>query len=359
MEALERLKWYKGKRVLVTGSTGFKGSWLCQWLISLGATVLGIGKIPVSEQNHYDLLGLGCSKFADMNHYSVLKKIVAEFKPDIVFHLAANAIVANTFNDPRGTIHNNTLVTLNILESCRVYDPNMPMVMITTDKVYQDKGWSWGYREEDQLLGLDPYSASKVACEQIITCYRTQFMPNIATARAGNVIGGGDWSEKRLIPDIIRSAVAKEPVEIHTPAATRPWQHVLEALRGYLLLGQHLGVEATCNSSLTPKVVNMYAKPWNFGPTEILSVYDVAKIAQLCWPGLEIRVVPQETHPSMVKFLRIDSSEADEYLGWRPLLPIQEAVQWSIEWYRGYYMTGNLDTMKHIYDYEKEMKKNG
>jgi CDP-glucose 4,6-dehydratase len=342
---------YKGKKVLVTGCCGFKGSWLCHWLDKLGADVLCYGHKPRTQPNHLGVLSPDASFIdVDLLDYKMLTQCL-ELQPDIIFHLAAKAIVARTFHEPRETFENNVMGTVNLLEACRQQPSIKGIVMITTDKVYSNKEWDWGYRENDELGGLDPYSASKVCIEHVIECYRTQFIPNIATARAGNVIGGGDWSEKRLIPDIVRATAEGKEVEIHTPNATRPWQHVLEALCGYLMLGEKL--LTVYNYEPVPGGFN---HAWNFGPEGEMTVLDILKVAQDVWPKVRYVVKEEETHPSMVQLLKIDSTEARKKLGWKPVWNMETAVKQSIGWYRSYYEHGHIDTDNNIKQYEEDMK---
>lgn len=339
---------YEGKKVLVTGPCGFKGSWLLRWLRKLGAgAIVGYGHKPRTIPNHFDLLYPGHDNRPDNDllDFEDLQRVINSVQPDIIFHIAAKAIVARTFHEPRETFENNIMGAVNILEACRLQPSIKGIVMITTDKVYSNKEWDWGYRENDELDGEDPYSASKVCIEHVIKCYRTQFFPMIATARAGNVIGGGDWAEKRLIPDIVRATAEGREVEIHTPNATRPWQHVLEPLSGYLMLGQKL---------LEGK--QEFATNWNFGPEGEMTVLDILKVAQEVWPKVKYVVKEEETHPSMVELLRIDSTEARKRLKWKPQLDIKKAVIWTIEWYRDFYKSGKIDTDVDIIAYECLMK---
>jgi len=372
---------YKGKKVLVTGWGGFKGSWMCHWLEKLGAEVIRYGHSPRTNPNHFNILHPHNLEtyHRDLLDYGGLKLIIEHFKPELVYHLAAKAIVARTFHEPRETFENNVMGSVNLLEACRRQPSIKGIVMIVTDKVYANKEWSWGYRENDQLGGLDPYSASKVCIEHVIECYRSQFIPNIATARAGNVIGGGDWAEKRLIPDIVRATVEGKEVEIHTPNATRPWQHVLEPLCGYLMLGQKFLegnssyfvncdlLENAPDMTIKPGKVwlrlphqepvqtiirNNFAKPWNFGPEGEMTVLDILKIAKEVWPKIEYVVKEEETHPSMTTLLKIDSTEARKILGWKPQWNMEQAVRQTIMWYKEYYENGIVRTDGDIKFYE-------
>ena len=346
---------YAGKRVLVTGHAGFKGSWLCLWLKKLGAEVIGYGHPPNTEPNHYELLGNIKNIIMDYvslkeNHcvfrphddllnMDHLGDVMKAGNPDLVIHLAAKAIVARTFDEPRETFENNVMGAVNILEACRQTPSVKGIVMITTDKVYEDQNWMWGYREGDSLGGKDPYSASKVCIEQVIRCYRESFGMNIATARAGNVIGGGDWSYKRLIPDIVRAASKGEKVVISSPNATRPWQHILEPLSAYLLLGQKILQGEDVNDS------------FNIGPEGEMSVLDVLKTAQGVWPAVQWEVNEAETHRFMVYLLKIDSTKIKK-LGWKPVWNMGHAVRMAILWYRVYYETGHILSNEDIRDYE-------
>jgi CDP-glucose 4,6-dehydratase len=337
---------YRGKRVLVTGHCGFKGSWLVLWLKMLGAEVMGFGHPPNTVPNHHELLGN--SSFStirqDLLEPGYLQTVMGPFKPDIVFHLAAKAIVARTFTEPKETFENNVMGAVNILEACR-HNPSVKgIVMITTDKVYEDRNWQWGYRENDELGGVDPYSASKVCVEQVIRCYRRSFKMNIATARAGNVIGGGDWSYKRLLPDIVRAASKGETVVIHTPKATRPFQHVLDAAQGYLLLGKKILEGGDVN------------RAYNFGPSDALSVEEVLNVCQNVWPAVKWTVDETETHPFMVYLLKIDSTKARE-LGWKPIWGGSAATLTAIEWYRDYYENGEVNSKNDILAYERRMER--
>jgi CDP-glucose 4,6-dehydratase len=341
---------YKGKRVLVTGHCGFKGGWLVYWLKRLGAEVEGFGHPPNTEPNHYTLLG-GLHMeglLADLLDKNLIAFQVAAFKPDLVIHLAAKAIVAKTFDEPQETFENNIMGAVNILEACRRCPNVKGIVMVTTDKIYENREWNYAYRENDELGGVDPYSASKVCIEQVIRCYREAFNMTIATARAGNVIGGGDWSYKRLIPDIVKATAKGEKVVIHTPGATRPFQHVLEALSGYLLLGEYILKGSGQDVS----------RSWNFGPDGgEMSVVDVLRVAQHIWPAIQWEFDCTPTHPHMVYLLKIDNTEAKKLLGWQPRWNMRQAVGKSIAWYKDYYENGRIGTEVNILDYTGGMLK--
>jgi CDP-glucose 4,6-dehydratase len=279
----------------------------------------------------------------DLLENEIINETMKSFQPDLIIHLAAKAIVARTFTEPRETFENNIMGAVNILEACRQTPSVKGIVMITTDKVYEDENWQWGYRENDKLGGVDPYSSSKVCIEQVIRCYRESFGMNIATARAGNVIGGGDWSFKRLIPDIVRAASKGDKVVVHTPSATRPWQHVLEALQGYLKLGQAI---------LEGRDVN---RSWNFGPEGEMSVLEVLQLAHEIWPDVEWEVDATPTHPHMVYLLKLDSTESRKLLGWKPIWTIEEAIKRTVLWYKDYYEDGIVTTDIDIEEYEEGM----
>jgi CDP-glucose 4,6-dehydratase len=330
---------YKGKKVLVTGCCGFKGSWLVYWLGKLGAEVTGFGHLPGTAPNHHTLLGNSSPAIQDLLGMESLYG----HKPDLVIHLAAKAIVAKTFDEPQETFENNVMGAVNILEACRKTPSVKGVVMIVTDKVYENKEWGYAYREIDELGGVDPYSASKVCVEHVIRCYRESFGMTIATARAGNVIGGGDWSYKRLLPDVVRAASKGERTIIHTPYATRPFQHVLDALAGYLLLGQHI-------LSGEGKAIN---QTWNFGPEGEMSVLEVLQIAQGVWPAVQWEIDSSPTHPFMQYLLKIDSTKARKELGWRPRWTMQEAVEIAILWYKDFYEHhGKINSEIDIKEYE-------
>jgi CDP-glucose 4,6-dehydratase len=342
---------YKGKKVLVTGHTGVKGSWLVVWLKKLGAEVIGISHSPKPFPTHYEILkkfGMLNLNSNNDNHIDISEVLsIRKFSPDIVFHLAAKAIVARTFIEPESTFQNNIMGTVHILELCRQCSSVKGIVAIVSDKVYENREWNYAYRENDDLGGDDPYSTSKVCIEHVINCYRKSYGLNIAAARAGNIVVGADWGEKRLIPDIIKAVVKNEKVIIHTPDATRPFQHVLEALYGYLLLGECI---------LKGEDVN---RAWNFGPTSEITVLEVLQEAQKVWPKIQWEIDNSPTHPFMVYKLKIDSTESKKYLGWETIWDMKRAVAETIRWYKEYYDKGKVITESQIEQYEKEWEKNG
>ncbi|MBT5265915.1 MAG: CDP-glucose 4,6-dehydratase [Rhodospirillaceae bacterium] len=323
---------YQGRKVLLTGHTGFKGSWLALWLDSLGADVTALALPPETTPNHWDLLGLDLTGHdQDIRDASGVSRIVAEAAPDIVFHLAAQPLVRRSYRDPLETWSTNVMGTANVLEACRAAPSVRAIVSVTTDKCYQNQEWVWGYRENDRLGGHDPYSASKAAAELVSQSYRSAFFaaddgPLLATARAGNVIGGGDWSEDRLIPDLVRAMATGEDLEVRSPNATRPWQHVLESLSGYLLLGQRLldGDKAT-------------AEAWNFGPDSDgnRTVETVLTTIRDNWPEVHWSQSAGE-HPHEAGLLQLDCTKARQELGWRPVWSFEEGVAATAQWYRAW-----------------------
>ena len=330
---------YQGKRVLVTGHTGFKGSWLSVWLHELGAEVIGVGKEPYTERDNYVLSGLKDKIIdlrGDIRDGALMKKIFQEYQPEIVFHLAAQPLVRLSYEKPVETYETNVLGTINILESIRVTDSVKVGVMITTDKCYENKEQIWGYRENEPMGGYDPYSSSKGAAEIAISSWRRSFFhpeqyekhgKSIASVRAGNVIGGGDWALNRIIPDCIKALESGKPIEIRSPKAIRPWQHVLEPLSGYMLLAQKMWDEPT-----------QYCEGWNFGPRaeSITMVWEVAtKVIENYGSG-ELRDLSDPNALHEAKLLMLDISKAKFRLGWEPRMNIDQTVRLTVEWYKKY-----------------------
>jgi CDP-glucose 4,6-dehydratase len=333
---------YSGRRVLVTGCYGFKGSWLMCWLERLGAITMGYGHAPRTNPSHAQAMGLYMEPNDLLRQKSILK-MVNSFRPEVIFHLAAHSIVIEGFKDPRSFVQNNMMAALNLFEAVKVGAPNATVICVTTDKVYAVRDGDGAYIESSPLGGGDPYSTSKVCVEQLAALYRDVFDLNIYIARAGNVIGGGDWNAYRLIPDLVRAAMKNEVTSIRDPNATRPWQHVLDALYGYLILG-------TGGRWLPHNV-------WNFGP-EVdpkATVGVIAGWAQCEWPAIQYKFKPVEAHKGSIRTLLIDSARARECLGWRPPWGIKETVQRAVGWYRNYYLGGNILTTRDIIDYEKEL----
>ena len=331
---------YKGKRVLVTGHTGFKGSWLSIWLHELGADVIGIGLEPYSAKDNYVLSGIG-SKIkadirADIRDLHRMKEIFAECQPEIVFHLAAQPLVRLSYEKPVETYATNVMGTINILEAIRATDSVKVGVMITTDKCYDNKEQLRGYQEDDPFGGYDPYSSSKGACEVAIQSWRRSFFnpgqfekhgKSIASVRAGNVIGGGDWALDRIIPDCIRALEAGKPIDIRSPKSVRPWEHVLEPLSGYMLLAKKMWEHPT-----------EYCEGWNFGP-EAASVSTVWKVASELVKNFGKGELKDSSDPNAVheaKLLMLDITKAKTRLGWKPRFNMHQCLELVADWYKRY-----------------------
>lgn len=322
------------RRVLITGHTGFKGSWLALWLGRLGARPSGLALAPNTQPNLFDLAVEDriTSRIADIRDLPAVQGIVAEIEPEIVFHLAAQALVRASYRDPVGTYAANVMGTVHLLEAVRNVPSVKAVVVVTSDKAYANREWPWAYRETEALGGHDPYSSSKACTELVTSAYRTSFFgggnhsAKIATARAGNVFGGGDWSPDRLIPDIVRSFERGESVEIRSPRAIRPWQHVLEPLSGYLRLAECLaGAEG-----------EQFGEAWNFGPAEedCRAVSQVVERLMLTWGEGAAWHLSANQHPHEAAFLKVDASKARGGLGWDRRLHLDEALAWTADWYR-------------------------
>jgi CDP-glucose 4,6-dehydratase len=321
---------YRGARVLVTGHTGFKGAWLCEWLAGDGAIVAGLALAPGTPSLFEDL-GLAeriVSVFGDIRELATVDRAINDFAPDVVFHLAAQALVRGAYADPVGNFATNVMGTAHVLDSARRCSSVKAIVCVTSDKCYENREWVWGYRESDPLGGRDPYSASKAAAEIVAGSYRQALFPlegriRLATARAGNVIGGGDWSADRLVPDIVRAIVAERPLILRNPNALRPWQHVLEPLRGYLAIGHGLLSGAPVEGA------------WNFGPgrENEITVAEMVRRFSRTW-GVEERVRLEPSPLPEAQTLRLEISKAHAELGWRPALSIAQTIEMTAEWYR-------------------------
>ncbi len=338
---------YRQRKVLVTGHTGFKGSWLCLWLQQLGAGVAGIALDPETAPNHWDLLGLDIEDHRqDIRDAAALTERMRVIQPEIVFHLAAQPLVRRSYRAPLDTWSSNVLGTANLLEACRQVASVRAIVVVTSDKCYDNQEWPWGYRENDRLGGHDPYSASKAAAELVAASYRKSFMsapdsPLLATARAGNVIGGGDWSEDRLVPDVVRAVTGRRSLEIRSPKATRPWQHVLESLSGYLALGQQL---------LAGR--REVAEAWNFGPAVEGNrrVEEVLASLSQHWPGFEWHTTAQpQLHEA--ELLYLDSAKARQRLHWQPVWSWQQGLAETVAWYRAYLEQGVVISRRQLEAY--------
>jgi len=324
--------WSK-KRVLVSGHTGFKGAWLTRWLALLGAEVAGYALAPDAEPNLFELAALdecSMSTLADVRDREALGRAVTAQRPEIVFHLAAQSLVRRSYRQPVETYATNVMGTVHLLEALERVGSARAIVVVTSDKCYENREWQRGYREDDALGGHDPYSSSKGCAELVTAAWRRSFLEGktLASARAGNVIGGGDWSEDRLLPDIVRGARANTPVLIRNPRSTRPWQHVLEPLSGYLLLAEKLWDHPAD-----------YAEAWNFGPRDddTQAVGDVAQrfVRALGAGSLELGT-PDPSAPHEASLLQLDASRARSRLGWRPRLGIDQAIDFTATWYRAW-----------------------
>jgi CDP-glucose 4,6-dehydratase len=326
-------EFWAGKRVLVTGHTGFKGSWLTLWLKALGAEVTGYALAPSTNPSLWQLLGLEgevASRIADVRDYPALSHKCEEARPDIVFHLAAQSLVRPSYEDPVSTYATNVMGTVHLLEAVRQTHSVRAVVNVTSDKCYEIRERDRGYRENDPMGGLDPYSSSKGCAELVTAAYRSSFFDKgntaLASVRAGNVVGGGDWGADRLVPDFVRAALHDAAVQIRNPKSTRPWQHVLEPLYGYLLLAEHLWVDGIA-----------HAGGWNFGPADddAVPVETVVSALASLWGAPARWVAAPGSHPHEAHFLKLDSSKAREWLQWKPQLGLQTALAWTVEWYRG------------------------
>lgn len=325
---------FAGKRVLVTGHTGFKGSWLSMWLSRLGADVYGYALSPPTSPAMFDL----CAVAGNMDHmvgdirdHSKLAARVATVKPDIVFHLAAQPIVRLSYTDPLETLSTNVMGTANLLEAVRSNNIACAVVVVTSDKCYENNNWVWGYRETDPMGGYDPYSMSKGATELVVSSWRNSFFGDdsaikLASARAGNVVGGGDWAQDRIVPDCIRAFIEGGNVELRSPAATRPWQHVLEPLGGYLLLA----------ARLLDGDADKYCSGWNFGPStdDVRPVQDIVRLLAESWGEGASWSVTSGTHPKEATMLALNCDKANNLLDWRPCWRLEELVSQTTNWYK-------------------------
>ncbi len=345
---------WRGRRVLVTGHTGFKGSWLCLWLQSLGAELSGVALPPDRDRALYTMAGVGDgmrSYHCDIRDAAALARIVAEVEPECVLHLAAQALVRASYADPAGTYATNVMGTVHVLEAVRATPSVRAVVVVSSDKCYENREWLWGYRENDAMGGHDPYSSSKGCTELVCSAWAHSFFgagsaTRLASARAGNVIGGGDWARDRLLPDLVAAFASGEPVRLRYPQAVRPWQHVLEPLGGYLVLARHLLEGA-----------GVHGEGWNFGPaeTDARPVAEVVERAARLWgegAGWQLEPVAQ---PAEAGLLRLDCTRARTRLGWAPRLSLETALAWTIEWYRSWLAGGDVAalTRAQIRQYEE------
>jgi CDP-glucose 4,6-dehydratase len=328
---------YKGKKIFLTGHTGFKGSWLLLWLTNLGAEVKGYALEPVEEKQLYNLINgnkLCNSIIADIRNKEKLSEEINAFQPDFIFHLAAQPLVLRSYEEPLYTFETNVIGTANILDAVRNLNKRCIVIIITTDKVYENIEQHYAYKEDDKLGGYDPYSASKAAAEIVVSSYRNSFFnpenflehqKAIATVRAGNVIGGGDWAINRIIPDIIKGIENDQTIIVRNPNAVRPWQHVLEPLSGYLLLGKRLYDDPAA-----------FSIAWNIGPltNDVLTVKEVAEKALEVFGKGRYSTPQQLKQPHEAKLLQLDIKNAIEKLNWKPKLNSADAIAWTMKWYK-------------------------
>jgi CDP-glucose 4,6-dehydratase len=356
-------KTYAGRRVLVTGHTGFKGSWLSLWLSELGAEVIGYALDPYSEKDNFvasrvadritDIRG-------DIRDFEKLAGIFRTYSPDFVFHLAAQALVRRGYENPRETYDVNIGGTVNVLECCRLNSSAKVIINITSDKCYENREWIWGYRENDPMGGYDPYSSSKGCAELVTAAYRNSFFnpgvvgdhgKSLSTVRAGNVIGGGDWAQDRIIPDCIRALEAGEPIRVRNPQAVRPWQFVLEPLGGYLLLG-----------AMMTQHPDAYGGAWNFGPegAATLTVREIVELAIESWGSGSWEPVPNVQREHEATLLSLDISKARYKLGWAPCLGTKGAIEKTVSWYHASASGDDIYRLdrEQIETYMKEMRVN-
>jgi len=352
---------YRGKRVLVTGHTGFKGSWLALWLKELGAEMMGYSLPCTTVPSHLDLLKLGTREvLGDILDTELLEKTFADFQPEIVFHLAAQPLVRESYRIPALTFSTNVTGSVNVYEAARKAGSTKAVVSITTDKVYHNNEWEWGYREGDRFGGYDPYSASKACAEIATASYRDSFWnlsefgkshgTLLCTARAGNVVGGGDWAADRLIPDLMRAAATGAAASIRNPNSTRPWQHVLEPLCGYLLLGRRL---------LEGK--KEFAEGWNLGPDEdgVVPVREVVARMESAWDKIKVEFTPDPNAPHEARLLKLDCAKAKSRLGWKPVWNGLETVEVTASWYRAFIESGKVNSCADIERYVREARAAG
>jgi CDP-glucose 4,6-dehydratase len=348
---------WQDKTILVTGHTGFKGSWLSLWLQQMGAKVIGYSLEPPTEPSIFKAANVGqnmTSIQGDVLNAVQLRDVMATYRPSIVFHLAAQALVRRSYQDPLETLAVNVMGTANVLDAVRHSSSDVKVLLnITSDKCYENKEWEWGYREDEPMGGYDPYSSSKGCAELVTAAFRKSYFSangmttSIATARAGNVFGGGDWAEDRLIPDCIKAINRCDQIVIRSPGAVRPWQHVLEPIRGYLLLAEQLWENGAD-----------YAEGWNFGPGD-----DGARpvhwvVNKLCnlWGEAASWQVGEQTGMHEARLLKLDCSKAKYRLGWKPRWELQQGLQKTVDWYKAYFHGEDMlhVTLKQIMDYSEQ-----
>lgn len=353
----DSLRNFKGKRVFITGHTGFKGSWLTFLLKELGAEVLGYSLLPNSNPSHFELLNLSSritSVIGDVRNTQLLNDTLQDFEPEFVFHLAAQALVRPSYEDPLNTYSTNIIGSVSLLEAVRKCDSVRSLVFVTSDKCYENSEWIWGYRETDKLGGKDPYSASKAAAEIIFSSYQESYFSKrsnfgAASVRAGNVIGGGDWAKDRIIPDCIRSIAENKSILLRNPGATRPWQHVLEPISGYLLLATRLYSEPA-----------NYRGAWNFGPStrETKTVRQIADLlVDRIGKGVIIEDIAKD-HPHEAILLQLNCDKSNQYLGWYPKWNLNKTLEMTADWYKEQLGGAPVEeiTRQQVYEYFPELK---
>jgi CDP-glucose 4,6-dehydratase len=333
--ALENLvmnaEFWKDKKVLITGHTGFKGSWLSLWLQQLGASVVGFALTPPSEPNLFTVANVAQGMqhvYGDVRDLTTLQAIFIQYQPEIVYHMAAQSLVQYSYDYPVDTYATNVLGTVNLFEAVRKTNSVKAVINVTSDKCYENKEWCWGYRENENLGGHDPYSNSKACAELVTSAYRSSFFKAIASVRAGNVIGGGDWAKDRLIPDMVRAFIKNEIVLIRNPMAIRPWQHVLEPLRGYLMVAEKL-----CNEP------ENYAEAWNFGPYEqdMLAVKDIADQLTKLWGENARWVQDTSAFAHEAQTLKLDIAKVKTKLHWKPKMNLSQTLDYVVSWYKAWH----------------------
>ena len=326
---------YSNKKVLITGHTGFKGSWLAIWLQKMGAEVIGYSLPPKTDPNLFTVANVEngmTSLFGDIRDLSKISKVISEYKPTIVFHMAAQALVRESYNEPVETFETNVMGTVNVLEAVRNSKSVVSCLIVTSDKCYENREWERGYREDDAMGGNEPYSASKGCAELVVAAFRKSFFEKnnntaVASVRAGNVIGGGDWATDRLVPDIMRTISNGSSLKLRYPNSYRPWQHVLDPLSGYLVLAKKLYIDR-----------DEVAEAWNFGPDEdqVITVSDlVYKISE--YMGADLTIKEEQSELEEMMRLKLDSSKAHRHLGWKPRLSIDNAIRYTADWFAAYF----------------------
>ncbi len=341
-------KFWQGRKVFITGHTGFKGSWLSLWLQRLSAEVVGYALPAPTQPSLFEAAQVAAGMLSiegDVRDAAHLSASIDKYQPEIVIHMAAQSVVRASYQDPVGTYSTNVMGTVNILEAIRRLPGRVAFINVTTDKSYENKEWIWGYRETDRLGGHDPYSNSKACTELVTQAFRDSFFGAgtgqaaskfIATARAGNVIGGGDWTRDQLIPDIVNAFHAKRPVVLRSPQAVRPWQFVLDCLGGYLTLAERLALQGEA-----------FAGAWNFGPRleDTLPVQEIVERMIATWPGPASWARDSGEHPHEAGCLRLDTSKTALHLGWTPRLVLTESLDWITQWYGQYFQGVNAKTL--------------